>query len=310
MEDKGIDSFADAVAAAEAEVSGDAEAVEEAPSTPLNDADPFADDADVEPTQDPQSTPADEEVDEFDFDFEATDESDSDSDQVPSVVTIEGFGDLTPEEIRSGLLMQADYTKKTQELSNAKAQLEQERQAFAQQQSSQNELWKSLQDSPKETVAWLATQVGLIEPGEAKTKLNEIGDIRMADAAAVEAEVQARLDQAVQQHPAVRDAIRQKVVSQIDAQFDQIAGRVGKPLSEGAKQKLMDFAYENGIADLVVAYDALSARASEQSKKRSTAPQSRKAQNSQQAAKPAEVDSFDDAVNAAYAELEALGVVS
>lgn len=312
MSDKGIDSFADAVAAAEAEITGDAEIVEEAPSTPPNDVEASIDDADVETVQAPESETADEEEDLFDFDFEAPNDEDSVSNQVPEAINIDGFGELTPEEIRNGLLRQADYTKKTQQLAEERQQLAQERDNFSKQQSSQSELWKSLQESPKETVAWLATQVGLIEANEAKTKLNEIEGIRLADEATVQAEVQQQLEQAVMQHPAVQEALRERAVGRINAQFGQIEDRVGQRLSDGAKQKLMDFAYENGIADLVVAYDALSARAGQKQteKKRSNSSQTRKSQNHQESAKAPVVNDFDDAVAAAYAELQAAGVVS
>lgn len=312
MSDKAINSFADAIAAAEAEISGDAEIVEEAPSTPPNDVETPSDDADVEAVEQPESVTTDEEEDLFDFGDEATDDVTSQSDQVPEALEIEGFGKLTPKEIRDGLLRQADYTQKTQQVAEERRQLELEREAFAKQQSSQAELWNSLKDSPKETVAWLATQVGLLDANDAKTKLNKIEGVRLADEASVQAEVQQRLEQAVMQHPAVQEALRERAVGRINAQFDQIADRVGKPLSDKAKERLMEFAYENGIADLVVAYDALSARAGQKKtdQKRSNSSQSRKAQNVVTDTAKVKVDSFEDAAKAALAELQASGVVS
>lgn len=304
--------FEAAVAAAEAELAADTPSAEEAPSTLPNEPDPVTDDApESADLSSDDSGAEDTDEDEFDFDFGDEEEADeSVSNQEPVTHEVPGIGNVPVDELVRGYLRESDYTKKTQEIANLRRQLEEQAEKGP---KNQRELYEALKESPKETVAWLATQVGLLNAEDAQTKMREIEGIRLADDATVEQEVQSRLEQAVMRHPAVQDALRQKVVGQIEAQFGEIAGRVGKPLSDNAKQKLMDFAYENGISNLVVAYDALSARAQNAPKSdvRRSQPQKRTASKGRDEGLSFDgpVSDFSEAADRALAELRAKGVV-
>lgn len=305
-----VDSFDDAVAAALADLG---EATPEADSFDLpsdwNEAQDDDDDADVfedaDDTDDTEGGQAESD------DFFAEGEEGVTSTETSDTVEIPGVGPVTVQQIlewrNSGLRME-DYTRKTQEVAELRRQLEERANADT---TGNAELWQALKEDPQGTIAYLATQVGLLSEDEAPAKVRELKNVKLRPESDIEQMVQERLNQALMQHPVVQEALMTKVMAQVDAEFGQIEQRIGATLSERDRQKVMDFAAQNGIQNLDVAFDALAARTgktfSKVTEERPAPPQKRQPGRTgrMRPVSKEPVKDFDEAVERALAELEA-----
>lgn len=123
-------------------LASDEEAIEEAPETEEELSDDGQAEDDAEPEADDEAEGEAEETDDED------DEEGDDAEPV-GAITIEIDGQtrtLTAEEVRDGVLMRSDYTRKTQQLSEEKKAFESERQQFAEWAQNQARMMQQFQD--------------------------------------------------------------------------------------------------------------------------------------------------------------------
>ena len=249
-----VASFDEAVQRAMGEIDA-ATSVEAEPALPAGSNDPEAptDDAEVDVDVQASEQPEDETFD-FDDAPEASEESNT-FDPKRELFTIEGFDEpVSLEELAKGYLRQSDYTRKTQELAALRKQAEESVRNVGEGAAT---LWESLKDDPVGTAAYLAVRAGLIDEKAVSARLKEVQGIRLVDEATLQSLVQERLDSAVQSDPRVQQAQANRVQAQIDGQFAAIESDIGRPLSERARIRTLQFATEHGIADLRVAFAAL-----------------------------------------------------
>jgi hypothetical protein len=245
-------------------------------------------------------------VDEFDFDAdepagETEKESTSDLNLDEPRFEVNG-AKRSVKELMLGYQRMEDYTKKTQEVAQMRADLEA---AGAVTDKGSADLWRALKEDPAGTVAYLAVQVGLLDEGEAGSRISSVKSVKVRSDADIEAEVQAKLAEAVKSHPDVQAAMADRVRMGIDRSFAAIEQKIQKPLSEKAKIKVMQFAVDHQLADLELAFDALSARVTGSTKSVKAVQPQKRTVSGGQAPEPIVVNSFDDAVAAAYAQLRA-----
>lgn len=190
------------------------------------------------------------------------------------------------------VLMQADYTRKTQELAEQRKAFETEQQAFVEQQQQVNSLYEQMQTWYESRVAepssWIAeiasetedatstvaralyemAQAGILDEQFVETFGIEVGDIaEIANRSKVEDEIAELRAWRDSQENAVRqqEAIRQRA-QEYDREWEQIKLQRGLDFSNRAeelntKQELFQFAYENRITQsLLDAYDLMTVR--------------------------------------------------
>lgn len=308
------DPFEAAVAAMEAEL-GQASPDDESTALPadfLEDEvadDDVADDAGAGSTDDPD----DGEADDFFAEGSEPEEEGVSSQEIAddTLVEVPKYGRVPIGELVKGYMRMDHFTKGTQEVEDLKRQLEEKVNADT---TGNSELWQALKEDPQGTVAYLAAEVGLMDRESIKDKMRELEAVKLRPESDVEKMVQERLDAAVRNHPAVQEAISARVTSQIDSQFAAIESRVGRTLTDRDRFKVMDFAAQNGIVNLDVAFDALAARrntpVAEGDDVRKVRPQKRTpAQRHDEPSFDGTATDFDDAAARAIAELEAAGVV-
>ena len=242
--------------AAEAEVEGLALKTDVEPNSPVGDTE--VDDAveqsaeDVEVSEDEQ---ADADVDLFEFEALEEDEElePAEAPSYPETVEIDGV-EVPFEELRNGYLRQSDYTKKTQAVAE-------ERKVWEQEQAQAVKILESLRDDPVGVAAYLAIETGLLTEDQVnKLEIANLRDaVKVPKAEEAQAEIDRRVEEAVAQHPKVREAQKRMVLDAIDSEFREIETTVGKPLSESAKKQIINYATQHDLMDLRVAFDALSA---------------------------------------------------
>lgn len=307
--------FDEAVAAALAEAGETDPAVDE-PTLSVDESEAPApgDDVAVENLDDPDPEQP-EAPEEFDFELAGPDEDDDSTPvalaQDDAFVQIPGRAEpLTVAELRNGYLRQDDYTRKTQELAEMRRQLEE---SMTAEDRGNAELWQAMQEDPIGTVRYLARHLGADDVEKSLTKLNQV---EFVPAHQVDEIVKQRITQALAQHPEVQQARAARIQAAIDGGFAAVERKVGKPLSDSAKAKILNFAAENGISSIEVAFDALSARmgvrAPERQRLDKAKPQQRdRAVREGAPIRPSgdDVLDFDDSVKAAMAQLEAMSEV-
>lgn len=283
----------------------------------LAEAEGLASDADVD-----SDSPADETNVEVDFEQTAEDDSDVDTEQAEDTfdfeefeeeevkpadapidlnrtVPVEGHGEVSIEELRNGYMMQADYTR-------GKQALKAEREQFAREQEAAAKIMESLESDPVGLAAYLAVETGLLQEQDLQGKdVSALRErVKVPKAEEIEAEIQRKVEERLNEHPVVREARIQQVRNAIDAEFRQIEQSVGKPLSEKARIRVIEYAREHDLNDLTVAFDALSAaqaRKREQSAKLKAAATQRPATRGDRTSAPQKADTVEDALALALA---------
>lgn len=237
------------------------------------------------------------------FDFEDIEEDEVEPAESPidlnAKVQVEGHGELTIEQLRNGYMMQADYTR-------SKQALKAERDAWAQEQETAVRIIESLQEDPVGLAAYLAVETGLLTEkdlqGRNVDNLRE--QVRIPKREEMEAEIERQVAERLQSHPEIQQAKVQAVRAEIEREFQQIEQSVGKPLSEKARIKVIEYAAAHNLDDLTVAFDALSAasaRKRAQSAKLKAAAPDRPGTRGPTADKPAKAETIEDALALALA---------
>ena len=204
----------------------------------------------------------------------------------------EGPTTVTIDELRSGYLRQADYTRKTQELAAQRSDLE-DAQAFH----------ASFMEDPIGFATALAVKAELIDPN---TPVSGKAAIKAQSAEEFEAKVNEEVERRLAEHPSVIEATKASAAAQVHAEFDRIAEAHGREISQELRQSIIDEAVRRGVPDLELVYEARLARARER------AADKKKAATSRPTASPATpspdekveaVEDIDDAFTRALAEV-------
>lgn len=305
------DPFEAAIAAMEAEL-GQASPDDEWSALPadLLEDEVAGDDADDDSGSGASDDTDDGEADDFFADDTSVGEDSSQEITGSTLVDVPKYGQLPLEEVVKGYMRMDHFTQSQQQVKELERQLQEKINADT---TGNADLWQALKEDPKGTVAYLAAEVGLLDRETIAQKMRDVPTVKLRPESDVEQMVQERLEQAVRTHPAVQQAITQRVQTQIGSQFAEIEGRIGRTLSDNDKRKTMDFAAQNGILDLNVAFDALAARRKSPAADgdlKQVRPQKRTAAPAQDAPnfKGAATD-FEEAAARAMAELEAAGSV-
>jgi hypothetical protein len=293
---------------------GEATPIDDEAALPAADSDASfeIDDAVSDDTDDGSEQP--EAPEEFDFDAPQAGAEDGLAPEAlgdDTLVSVPGRAEPVPlGELRNGYMRQADYTRKTQELAEQQRQLEAQ---MTPDDRGNAELWESMKEDPIGTVRYLARHLGADDVEQSLTKLNDVGFVPRSE---VQRVIQEQVALAVQQHPAVQQAQVQRFQAQLDHSWRSIEAKVGKPLSESAKVKVLNFAVENQIANVELAFDALSARMGTKTPARrnldDSKPQKRQNFTREGGAsrrKPNEVLDFNQSIEAALADLEGMAEV-
>lgn len=267
-------SIAEAFAAAEQETGVAAPVVEEvapqAVESELTPSDEQAAEVEVEQPDDVEAS-----VDEVDDDLQAlldsedsaegeSDDSEEDDQSVTPERVIEDFvgsdefwnvqvpsdgddGPITVREMYEGMLRQSDYTKKTQDLA---AQRETLKQA--------DEFYQAFLDDTAGFAAAIAVKAGYITEDEA-TRTVDIATWRSAEE--VEAEVERRVAERIQDNPDVKSAQAAQQRAAVESAFATIESERGVRLSESRRASILSEAMETGTTNLALVFDAQVGRA-------------------------------------------------
>lgn len=233
------------------------------------------------------------------FDFENLEEEEvveSETLDLTRTVEVEGHGEVTIEALRNGFMMQADYTR-------GKQALKAERETFEQEQAAAAKLLTSLQDDPVGLAAYLAVEAGLLT--EADLEGRDVTSLREAVKIPKAEDIEKMVEERVATHPELQAAKAAAVRAAIDSEFAQIETTVGKPLSEKAKMRIVDYAAQHQLNDLTVAFDALSAASARKraaSDKLKNAAPERPGTRSDTAEVPAQPETIEDALALALAQ--------
>lgn len=298
-----LSDFTEAAAAALAELG---EATPDVPPTALpadsGQAESRAGQAEDAPVAEQPSAESD--VEEFDFGFDE-DESGPPAEQGSDDILDQVNWDevewelpgveqpVSQQELWDGYLRQADYTKKTQEVAE---------------QRKANEkairLWEALQANPLDVVKALAAEAGLIDPNGEPVQQIDFSPIRTAEQ--VEAEVQARVQAELAQHPALLEAETQRALAIVDSEFARIEQIHGVKLSQNARTHILRVAGQQQVADLELVYRAERARQESLTQARAeakAASPTRPTGNRQVTETQAPADSFEAAAQRALIEM-------
>lgn len=199
------------------------------------------------------------------------------------------------QELRDGYMRRSDYTRKTQEVA---AQRKANERAVR--------LFEAIQSNPVEIVRQMAEEVGLVQPGQQPARAVEFAVFQTADQ--VEAEIQRRVDEAVQKHPAVLQAREEQARRWVDEQFAAIEEKHGVKLGPKSRRLVMQVASDRGVADLELVYNALAAQKAQRTETArslaAAAPARPRGHGAADTATPAGApDSIEDAFRLAEAEL-------
>lgn len=200
---------------------------------------------------------------------------------------------LSADELRQGYMRQADYTKKTQELSEEKAELQKAK-----------TLWEALQDDPAGTVRQLWQRVqGGENPVDAKPKQN--GTTQEDIDAIVERKIQERL----QSDPRLQEIEAKNAMSRINSAFAEIEEQHDVTLNDEDRQLVLRRALDEGTANLRMVFNDMmweveqKLKEKENAKQTSTAHGRRFDPSEDEVPVPEKFSSFKDAWKATQREM-------
>jgi hypothetical protein len=156
---------------------------------------------------------------------------------------------VTTQELKDGFLRQADYTRKTQEIASQRKANEQA-----------IRFWEALEADPMGVSRTLAEHAGLVAKGAAPQVQVELSPLRTAEQ--VEAEVNRRVAEVIDNHPVVVEARAAKAFAWVEGQFVHLEELAGQKLSNKDRSTILKTAAAKGITDLEVVFNALVAERS------------------------------------------------
>lgn len=258
----GLPSIADALELASAETEA-ATSVDVEDTQPVSEAeveDQF-EQAEASDTEHPEFEEANSEVDEEDDSIFGEIEIDEGEEEEPEQVPLEEQKFQLPgvdepvsfAELRDGYLRQSDYTRKTQEIAEQRKQ-------FEAQQAEATRLHKAVTENPVGLLSALAKQVGV----DIDLKGVNPTDFQLPSRDDVEAEIERRVSERINNDPRVAKAIADEQVGLIEQEFIALEQAKGVTLSPKDREVLLAEAAKANGAPLNIVYDALMARVHEQ----------------------------------------------
>lgn len=205
------------------------------------------------------------------------------------------------QEMRDGYLRQADYTRKTQALAA-------ERKAFEEQHGQALRLFKSLTEDPAGTAAYLAVQTGVVDEQAVAGRARQLQDAWKPPPAPdqIEAEIERRVAEQVNQHPAVLEAQATSIQQRVNAEFSRIEGQHQIKLTAKDRLAVLQRAANAGTGDLGLVVEGMLRQRdrvrAERDQARQAAP-TRPSVRAPSADSPARVQTVEDAFNLALAEV-------
>lgn len=230
----------------------------------------------------------------------ASDDSESPAetnwDQTIAVPTVDGEREVRLRDLRDGYMKDADYTKKTQALSEDRKRLEQA-EAFM----------KAYTDDPTEFARSIGEETGWLQPGQRPAK--QIEGVKLPTDEDYDAEVERRLQQRMDDSPEVKAGRAAQALREINESFDKIGADNGVVIPDDVRRSIMQEAMDRGVNDLGVLFEARLGRVRDRSRQtselRSIAP-SRPGQAplaaSEEGSEPAPIATIADAWGAAVAD--------
>lgn len=196
-------------------------------------------------------------------------------------------------ELKEAAMRHADYTQKTQLVAEQRKSNEK---AIA--------FVEALQGNSEAVIRQLAEQVGLIEPGAQPFKVVEFSPIKTLEE--TEAEIEARVQAALEEHPVVVEAKVEQAKRLIGEEFDRIGKANGLVISEADRQVVLKEAQRRGVADLELVFTSLMSQRQKQAAEKQSlkdAAPSRPTGNTSTEANTSEADSFEEAAAMAASKL-------
>jgi len=161
----------------------------------------------------------------------------------------DGSGQLPIGELKKGYLRQADYTKKRQ-------QDVAEREAWEARNEEAIRLHEAAMSDPVRLFAALAQQVGV----EVDLKGVNPADFKLPSKAEIEAEIERRAQELVENDPTVVKARANDAIQIVEDEFARLEHDRGVKLGEKDRVKIMEESMRANAAPFDVIYDALLAR--------------------------------------------------
>lgn len=213
-----------------------------------------------------------------------------------TVSTVDGEQTIRLQDLRDGYMKGADYTQKTQALSEDRKRLEQA-EAFM----------KAYTEDPAEFARAIAEETGWLQPGARPVK--DIEGVRLPTDEDFDAEVERRLQAKVEGLPEVQEGRAAAALREINQTFDGIGTKHGVEIPKEVRRSIMQEAHDRGITDLELVFEARIARVRDRQRQstelRSIAP-SRPGQQplaaSGDGSEPVPIGSIEDAWRQAVAE--------
>jgi hypothetical protein len=153
------------------------------------------------------------------------------------VDTVTGPEKVTVRELTDGYLRQADYTQKTQALSEQRKYLEKA-----------DSFYGNFQSDPHEFARALSVQAGLIEEGAIPVK--EIEGVKIPTQEDLDAQVSELVEERVASNEDVQAAKQVNARIEINAEFDRLQTVFSIPISPDLRESLIDEARRTGQGDL------------------------------------------------------------
>lgn len=316
-----LDSFEEAAEAAMAELEA-ATSDDSETSSPEVEEEAVADESQVDPNENEQAESQSQETETEEAEseksadedaslFEGLDESDEEDtgvdpnapinlDQLPPETPISfgpGHEPTTLRELVENGLRLEDYTRKTQEVAEQRKSNERA-----------VKLWEALQKEPLAVAKQLAVEAGLLDKDDTPVRAVDFAPIQTQED--LEAEVEKRVEQRLEDHPDVQEARKQKAWKVLNDEFDRLESVFDVQLNEASRSDILAEAKARGVSDLeLVASNMLSRRAkkAEERKALKEAAPNRSTGQTQTTTEAGPVDSFEEAAERALVELGMAG---
>lgn len=206
-------------------------------------------------------------------------------------------GSITLRELRDGYLRQADYTR-------GKQALAEQRKQFEATSGEALRFWEALTKDAEGVVRSLAMQAGLI-PEDGHTPKMDLSPLRTAEQ--VEAEVERRVAERLEQHPEVVAAREREAIAAVESEFTRIETALGITLGPRSREVILREAQRRQTVDLELVASHLMAaqqrRAEQANRVRDAAPTKASPRASEEDITDRPVTSVEDAFKRAELEM-------
>jgi len=153
------------------------------------------------------------------------------------VQTVSGPETVSIKELQDGYLRQADYTRKTQAVSNQTKHVDKA-----------VEFLDTFEKDPATFIRSLAVQAGFMKEGDGPVLDVDIVPIPTQEV--LDARVDELVNERINSDPRVKDAELSSAQAQVDAEFTRLEGVFNVPLSEPVRESMIQEAIQRNTSDL------------------------------------------------------------